>query len=406
MADIIETQNAAQTQEVKLPEGVSPEHHLQMQVALTGKMPEVTASTDENNTQQSGNNTQQPELTPFSFDIFKNEFQYEKPEQIVEDIRNYRTLKNTPPPVAEIKFEGDNAADVKVLYEAFTKGDIKSVYNYLNEQMRIDGLTTQDVTEQNAPDILKTQMALKYKELTPAEIDRKFNKSYSFPAAPKEDKFDTPEDYLEAKKEWENTVEGMKIDMVMDAKIAKPELLAHKKNLVLPTIEQPQTQANPNFDNFQKEWELLDKEFAATQTAVKTFTPNQFEIKMPFSDKENDISFEFQFIPDQESFSKTAESVLEDPLRSTAYRNQDGTIDSKASYRDQYILQNFEKIIVAAMNQSKTATIKAMLPDNTNQGMNRIAITPEGEKTEVQKQMDIALGRYMPQNGQRQIVHN
>ena len=409
MADIIETQvPVEQTSVENIPAGVPPEVHQQMQFALTGKLPEENVQQEANATANAPIENTNTEPAPFSFDIFKNEFQYEKPEQVVEDLRNYRTLKENPapPPVAEIKWEGENVEDSKKIFDALRAGKVDEVYSFLHEQQKIGALTTQDVTEANAPEIIKLGMALKYKELTSAEIDYKFNQLYRLPKEPKMLDTEYESEFEARHNEWKERVEDIKTSLVIDAKLAKPDLLSAKKNLVLPTIEQPQTQSNPNYDNFQKEWELLDKEFEATSTAVKTFTPNQFELKQPFSDKDNGINFEFQFVPDQESFTKTAQSVLEDPLRSTAYRNQDGTIDSKASFKDQYILQNFEKIILAAMNQAKNATIKAMLPDNSQpSGMNRMPIDPIGEKSDLQKQMDIALGQYMTKGRQNQLTN-
>ena len=58
------------------------------------------------------------------------------------------------------------------------------------------------------------------------------------------------------------------------------------------------------------------------------------------------------------------------------------------------------------MNQAKNATIKAMLPDNSQpSGMNRMPIDPIGEKSDLQKQMDIALGQYMTKGRQNQLTN-
>lgn len=397
MADIIENQTQP---EVKIPEGITPEVHQQMQFALTGKMPEETSLGNEPEvaTIETTALTAPPvETIPFSFDIFK-EFNYEKPEQVVEDIKAYQNYKNNPPQPQEIKFEGDYAEDSKKIYQALQAGKFEDVYSFLHEQTKLNQLTSQDVTEENAADIIKLNMALKYKDLTPREIDYKFNKQYSLPKEPVIKEGELSEDFEIRHNEWKERVSDIKNELTIDAKLARPELAAHKKNFVLPPIEQ--STVNQDYVNFQSEWELLDKEFAATQNAVKTFTPNLFEFKMPFTDEANKIAFEFQYVPDQESFSKTAQSVMEDPIRATAYRNQDGTIDSKASFRDQYILQNFDKIMLAAMNQAKNAAIKSMLPSNSSTGMQRQTIDTPGEKTELQQNMELALGPYLKRTPQ------
>ena len=400
MADIIE-QPSQEAQTASIPAGIPPEVHEQMQISL-GNIPNANAEVAA--AAQTPVEPVTPPVTPtenpFSFDIFKNEFNYENPEQIVEDIRNFKNLQ-AQPPVAEIKWEGDNVEESKNIFENLRTGNYEPLYNFLSEQQKLNALTSQEINESNAPDIIKLQMGLKYKELSQSEINYKFNKMYGIPSEPVIGADEDPDDFQIRHSEWKEKVTDIKTSMTIDAKLAKPELLSFKKELVLPSISQPQ--GDPNYDNFQKEWELLDKEFAASQQAVKSFTPDSFGIKMPFIDEANKIAFDFQYVPDQESFSKTVQAVSNDPLRSNAYRNPDGTIDSKASFRDEFISKNFEKIIAAAMTQAKNAAIKSMLPDNSaGSGMSRVPLETPGEKTELQKQMELSLGRYMP----KPLQHN
>lgn len=401
MADIIENRQT-NTQEVKIPEGVSPEMHQQMQMALTGKMPEEGQQAPVVQTGEEGEAQTQADIVnqdqPFSFDIFKTELGVEKPEQLLEEVKSLRTYKNTPLPIPEIKFEGENVEESKKLFEAIRLGNRTEVYNILREQIMLDNYASAEVTEQNAPEIIKLGMALRYKDLSQSEIDYKFNKQYGIPKEPQGDLED--EEFKEKHDLWKETVLDIKTSMTIDAKLAKPELVSHKKNLVLPTIEQQQSAPDENYANFQKEFDKIQKESEETQQIVKSYSPKEFGIKMNFNDEPNKIQFDFQFEPDGESFTKASEFVMDDSKVMARYRNQDGTLDRKKYFEDQYFILNREAIIMEAMKQAKNATLKSQLADNTNGGMNRQNINPPGERTEFQKQMDAALGPYMPKVAQ------
>jgi len=87
----------------------------------------------------------------------------------IEELRAYRAT----PIVPELKFENEESAKI---VKALQAGKHSEVYAILEQQFKIDSLTTGDITPEKAADVVKLGMHIKYKDLTPAEINYKFNK--------------------------------------------------------------------------------------------------------------------------------------------------------------------------------------------------------------------------------------
>ena len=309
------------------------------------------------------------EQPSFQFETFKEKFGYEKPEDIITEIEQLRVLKQKPP-VADIEFADAKSENI---FKALQGGKMDEVYNFLDEQRKLDRFTTGEVTEDSAAEIIKLGMALKYKDLTPAEINYKFNKQFQIPKEPVMTDMDDEDEFKLKHADWKEQVNSVKMDMMIEAKFAKPELEAAKSKLTLPSIEQAVDPDYQNYLQFQKELEDVQKQDAAINEAIKTFTTKQLETKLNFKDEANKIDFDFQFEPDQESFAKAIEMVTDNSKYLDSFKNADGSFNHKALLEAVYFGKNKEKVIMAAINQGKNAAIKASLPDNSQGGLNRLA---------------------------------
>ncbi len=181
----------------------------------------------------------------------------------------------------------------------------EELFNYLQQKKKIEKLTSGEVGEQNAADIVKFQMQQKYGTLTPEDIDYKFNRQYGIPKEPKEpleDKYSTVDDYETAKEkyaedkaDWEQKVREIKNELLIDAKLAIPEIQKLKTELNLPDIKrnnQPKELSQEDLGNFKKEADLF---LQNAENFNKDFTG----FNVPVKDKDVDYSVSYSISPDE-----------------------------------------------------------------------------------------------------------
>jgi len=335
----------------------------QMAISLNGGVPPAaTAAQGEGTSTTAEATATAAPADPFA--IFKEKFGYETPEAAIQEIESLRAFKAAPP-AAELKFENETS---KMVAHALQAGKFDEVYQVLSQQVQIDRLTSAEMTEEVASEIIKLGMQVKYKDLTPAEINYKFNKQYGLPPKPALLPAEDQEEYNERVAAWENQVKDRNTELMIDAKLAKPDLIASKSKLVFPTIARPE---EAELQEWQKTVQENDRLAAETTQAYKAFTPKSLETKINFKDEANKIDFDFSFEPDPESFNKAIEMVSDINLFWKNFIGSDGNPNRKDFLETLYFGLNRRAILTDAMNQAKNATIKAMLPDNKTGGLVR-----------------------------------
>lgn len=325
----------------------------------------------------------EPEVVNLPFQTFKEKFGYEKPDDIYAEIETYRKSKSELG--REFEFANDDSAE---LFKAFTLGDKNAVRDYLQKEQRINELVALEVTKDTAADIVKFGMQLKYGNLTSQEIEYKFNKQFSMPAKPAQGADEEEPEYQDRVNQWQTVVSDRQMELMIEAKMAKPDIDAAKKNLVLPKYVAPVD------DSYAQYQQMLDEQTKLAQEAeqfYKTLSPKALETKIKFTDEANKIDFEFQFEPDTQGFGKTIEMASDIEKFWQAFTKPDGTPD-RIKFADAiYFALNKERVISEAMKQAKNAAIKATLPDNSTGGLVRQMAQPqEGEENELDKQMRLA----------------
>lgn len=344
------------------------------------ELTEVPRETDGGNVTED----QVVEAPAFTFDTFKEKFGYEKPEDIVAEIEQLRALKNTPT-AAEVKFENEQS---KKLYDAIVSGKQKEAYLILNEQERLDALVSQEVTKDNAADFIKAGMQNKYKDLTPEQINYKFNKQFGVPKEPVQTDVEDDDDFAKRHNEWKSQVADAEMDRIIEAKLIKPELEAAKVKLVLPDIGAPVDEEYLQYKKMLEEEKSIEAETIKDYEKLK---PSDVVIPFDFIDEANKITLKSSFTPDAESFSKTMEGLLDDAKYYAKYKNSDGSPNRKKYLADRYIADNWTKILSEAMKQVKNATLKAQLPDNSTGGLSR-QLPQEQQMSELDTLMKWSLG--------------
>lgn len=166
-------------------------------------------------------------------DWLKREFEIDDPEILKQQIKEYRELKNKPPTPQEIKFADDQS---KQVYELLVDGKIDAVVDIYSLKKKVNKILSAEVNKDTAADFIKLNMGLKYGDLTADEIEYKFNKEYGLPKEPKQLDSETDEDFLTRKSDWQDTVNDVIQNRVIDAKLAKPEIEKAKSQINLPQL--------------------------------------------------------------------------------------------------------------------------------------------------------------------------
>lgn len=373
------TENQQQSTQEQQQEAASQELAKNMALHLGGEQPAATEQAQGAAAAQAAEAVVvEPE---FKFETLKEKFGYQKPEEVLMEIEQLRQLKANPP-VAEIKFENDFSRKV---FEALKSDKRSDVVAMLAEQSRLESLTGQEVTKANADEIIKAGMQLRYKDLTPEQVDWKFKKQFTAPKEPVQSDTELDEDFLARKEDWKAKVADLEMEKIIEAKLLKPELQSAISKLVLPDIASPDQQAFLQWQQSEQEAQKRDEE---TRQAYKTFKPTDIVASVDFIDEANNIKFKSEFIPDAESFQKAVECLADPEKLYANYVNSDGSPNRQKYLRDMYIAMNWEKVLAESMKQAKNATLKRELPDNSGGVVRQIS---QGvELSELDKQMQQA----------------
>lgn len=320
------------------------------------------------------------------FDLFKNKFGYENQEAAFKEIEELRAFKAQPRNPEFTVPDDDSAA----ILRALAAGKKEDVYKFLHHEMQIERLLTGDVNKDSAAEIVKMGMQLKYKDLTPDEINYKFNKQFSLPSEPKQSELEEDADYQSRVASWKDQVMDKQMELMIEAKMVKPELHNAKGKLTIPEIATP---VDEGYAQYQQMLAQKAQDDTVTKEAYKALTPKAIETRINFKDESNKIDFEYQYEPDVEGFAKAVQTACDADLFWQTFAKPDGTPDREKFLDAIYYVNNKEKVLTSAMNQAKNATIKAGLPDNSQPGLIR-QIAQTQEPDELREQMGNSLRGY------------
>jgi hypothetical protein len=181
------------------------------------------------------------------FGLFKEKYNLETPEAVFkefDDLRAFRAQPRSP----EFQVPDDESG---AILKALAGGKKEEVWKILDRDIRIDRLVSADVTKENAGDIVKMGMQLKFTDLSPEEINYKFNKQYSIPPQPKQLAEEEEADYQERVSAWQEQANDKYMELMIEAKLAKPEIQKAKGKFEIPDIQSPVDEA---MSNIRKCW--------------------------------------------------------------------------------------------------------------------------------------------------------
>lgn len=329
------------------------------------------------------------EIKPKEEDVFdedeylKTNFGWDNKETGLKELADQREKAKTP---TQIEFANEQS---KKFFDYLKDGKEEELYSFLSEKKRLDKLTTTEINDSSAADIVKLSIYQKNKDLTADDIDFIFNKKFAIPSKPvmTDDKLE--EDYKQEVAVWENKVSEIKRELVIEAKMAKPELEKLKTELVLPNIEKG---VDPKIiEAQQKELQVLEEArsryLQSLESDFKKF--NGYEIKYKDGEVEIPISYS---VTDEEKIAE-ANGLKEFDMNSffnERWFGKDGKANVTQLMDDIYLLKNkdkvFQKLVTDAANKRMAIHLKNQNNiDLKGSATSKGTFVPDGSKTDMDK---------------------
>jgi hypothetical protein len=261
----------------------------------------------------------------------------------------YSKQPEVQPTQQDIQWAND---DSKKFFEYLKEGKEDDIYNFLNQKKQLERLEKYDVADANqAAEILKANLQFKYKDvLSPQEIDRQFAKQYSLPAKPAQQLDQTDEEYAATVESWQQQVQEKQMDMIIEAKLAKPELSKLKSQIVLPDIQSAKSNQGPSPEELAEAQKRQEAYLHSLEDSIKTFG----DVKITYKDKEVELPLTFTVTNEQKAQVK---SIVEGLYTKWDYflqkwANEDGSFNTSKMADDIYWLEHGKTIAQNLINDA------------------------------------------------------
>lgn len=302
-------------------------------------------------------------------------------------IEEWRKPKEAQTP-AEIKFANEES---KRLFDAWKDGKEDEVYAYLDQKRKLENAEKMDISKAtDAAEILKLNLQYKHKDLTKDEVEYLFNREYALPAKPAQRDDQTDEEYEQSLSVWKQQVADVERGMVIQAKLAKPELAKYKNEIIAPEIPKAEPKLNEptpeELENLRK-WETaylqdVDKGL----TTLKGYTTR-------FKDEEVEIPISYEISNEEKTALKPIMESLGKGYDYFAKRwlNQDGSVNTALMGEDLYLLEYKERVFQKIANESGSQRLVLKMKDSSNiqlGGSPQKAFVPDAEKSYQQRQAE------------------
>lgn len=318
-----------------------------------------------------GEPVSEPAVSP-SFDpnqFVRERFGFESVEEAEEQFKRVKDFKEP-----EFNFENDIS---KTLFDAIKEGKTDEVYDILNQQKRLEKLTTADVDANLAVDIIKTNLANKYKELNSEEIDLLFYEQYYTPQKPEQGYDESDEDYSQKLKAWQSQVDYAERKMIIDAKVYRTDLAKLKADIKLPDI----SREAENEAVYQEEFEMQQRARSIYEQTLDSQFQSFNGFNVLVKDAEVEIPITFNVGDDEKLSIKNDLSDFDsDSYFGGRWFNDDGTPKVQQIMADVYLLENREKIFSKIANEAASQRYLAHIKNTGNINVNQQ--TPQGRPTQ------------------------
>jgi hypothetical protein len=307
-----------------------------------------------------------------SFDsnqFVKERFGYDSVEQAEQE---FKKLKEQP----SFEFKDDVS---KSLFDAIKEGKADDVYEILNQQKRLEKLTSSELTPDLAAEIVKTNIKNKYKDLSADDVELLFYDQHFVPLKPEQGYDESDEDYAGKVKTWQSQVDYAERKLMIEAKVIRPELEKLKSEIKLPDIY---NEAGREAES-QEEFEIMQQARSIYEKTLDSDFQSFSGFNVSVKDEDVEIPISFNVAEDERLAMKNdltdfdSESYFEN-----RWFSEDGKPKVQQIMADKYLLENREKIFSKIANEAASQRLLAHLKKNGNININQ-SPTPQGAKPDL-----------------------
>lgn len=329
----------------------------------------------------------------FDEDVYiKNNWGFDSAELAKKELERLRELdgQKTEP----LKFANEQS---EKYFNALKDGKEDEIYNYLSEKKRFERIEKMEIKEaKDAIEIIKADLSYKYKDLTPEEIERQFARRFPIPKEPKQGESEKDDDFAERTADYKQKLSDLNQDMIIEAKMARPELSKFKNELILPDIK-----TNGKTEQSQEELAKIENDQKVFQEVFNREYKNfsGYSVKAKDGDVELPVSYG---VTDEERNALKATVESFNPTEFLAKRwfsEKDGKVYPNAvqTMDDLYLLQNKDKIFQKIANEAAAQMAAHIRKTRSNTNVNggeKIIMEVDKPKVEAAAQID-----YLWENG-------
>ena len=336
-----------------------------------------TATNEPNNEEQLAQVSQENQNSaPSIFDpnsYFKERFGF---DTVDEAEQAFTRLMEENERTTQFEFKDDVS---KTLFDAIREGKADDVYEVLNQQKRLEKLTTSELNSEIAAEIVKTNIKNKHKSLSDEDVELLFYDQFFVPLKPEQGYDESDEDYATKVSQWQSQVDYTERRLMIEAKVLKPEIEKLRSEITLPDIYNEsgrQAESQAEFEVMQEARSIYER---TLDSDFQSF--NGFNVSVKDEDVEIPISFN---VAEEErlAMKNDLEDFDSDLYFENRWFNKEGKPNVQQIMADKYLLENREKIFSKIANEAASQRLLAHLKKNGNININQTP-TPQGAKPDL-----------------------
>ena len=312
------------------------------------------------------------QMSTQSFDsnqFVKERFGYDSVEQAEQE---FKKLKEQP----SFEFKDDVS---KSLFDAIKEGKADDVYEILNQQKRLEKLTSSELTPDLAAEIVKTNIKNKYKDLSADDVELLFYDQHFVPLKPEQGYDESDEDYAGKVKTWQSQADYAERKLMIEAKVIRPELEKLKSEIKLPDIY---NEAGREAES-QEEFEIMQQARSIYEKTLDSDFQSFSGFNVSVKDEDVEIPISFNVAEDERLAMKNDLTDFDsDSYFEKRWFAEDGKPKVQQIMADKYLLENREKIFSKIANEAASQRLLAHLKKNGNININQ-SPTPQGAKPDL-----------------------
>lgn len=287
-------------------------------------------------------------------EYLKQQLGYDSWDVAKTELQQLRELKEKAQTPAEIKFVNEES---QKFFDAIREGKIDDVYSFLHKHKQLERLEKLEIAGINeAAEIIKANLQFKNPDLTQKEIEFLYNKRYSIPKQPRQGVDQSDEEYEAVLEEWRQVVQEKEQEIIIEGKVARPEVIKYKSELVLPDIPnkvQPQQPQAPDPKVLEAQEAARNNYLKTVDSDYKNF--NGFESKVKSESGELPVTFN---VPDEEKVVYA--NKLKDFDINEFFENRwfpEGKTNVAQMMSDLYLLENPGKVLQGLSNNAASIAL-------------------------------------------------